>query len=97
MWHGEQIASVVHLAAYYDFSGEPSPKYDEVTVRGTERLLRAFQAFHIEQFIFSSTMLVHAPSEPGQRINEYWPIEAHNRDSPWRPNMARRQTDCPEH
>ena len=77
VWHGygERIASVVHLAAYYDFSGEPSPKYEEVTVRGTERLLRALRDFAVEQFIFSSTMLVHAPREPGQRINEDWPLE----------------------
>jgi nucleoside-diphosphate-sugar epimerase len=73
--HGERIASVIHLAAYYDFSGEPSPKYDEVTVRGTRRLLRELQSFEVEQFIFSSTMLVHAPCQPGQRINEDWPLE----------------------
>jgi len=65
--HGERIASAVHLAAYYDFSGEPSPKYEEVTVRGTERLLRGLGSFHVEQFLFSSTMLVHAPCEPGER------------------------------
>src|SRR5207245_9929545 len=38
--YGDRIASVIHLAAYYDFSGEPSPKYEDVTVRGTERLQR---------------------------------------------------------
>jgi nucleoside-diphosphate-sugar epimerase len=70
-----QIASVVHLAAYYDFSGEPSPLYDEITVRGTGRLLRALQAFDVDQFVFSSTMLVHAPCEPGERINEDWPLD----------------------
>jgi nucleoside-diphosphate-sugar epimerase len=73
--HGNRIASVIHLAAYYDFSGEPSPLYDEVTVRGTERLLRALQSFDVGQFVFSSTMLVHAPCEPGQRIDESWPLE----------------------
>jgi hypothetical protein len=36
----EPLASVIHLAAYYDFSGEPSPLYERVTVGGTERLLR---------------------------------------------------------
>ena len=70
-----QIASVVHLAAYYDFSGEPSPLYEEITVRGTGRVLRELQAFDVDQFIFSSTMLVHAPCEPGDRINEDWPVE----------------------
>jgi nucleoside-diphosphate-sugar epimerase len=73
--YGERIASVIHLAAYYDFSGEPNPLYDEITVRGTERLLRGLKEFQVEQFVFSSTMLVHAPCEPGQRINEDWPLE----------------------
>src|SRR5712691_12181842 len=74
--YGDRIASVVHLAAYYDFSGEPSPLYNEITVRGTGRLLRALQAFTVEQFVFSSTMLVHAPCQPGERINEDWPLDA---------------------
>jgi NAD(P)-dependent dehydrogenase (short-subunit alcohol dehydrogenase family) len=34
--HGTVLASVIHLAAYYDFSGAPSPLYDKVTVQGTE-------------------------------------------------------------
>lgn len=71
---GKRIVSVVHLAAYYDFSGEPSDKYDEITVQGTARLLRGLQSFDVEQFIFSSTMLVHQPCEPDERINEDWPI-----------------------
>jgi nucleoside-diphosphate-sugar epimerase len=28
-----------------------------------------------EQFVFSSTMLVHAPCQPGEHINEEWPID----------------------
>ena len=40
--------------------GEPSPKYEEVTVRGTERLLRGLKDFDVGQFVFSSTMIVHA-------------------------------------
>ena len=73
--YGPRLASVIHLAAYYDFSGAPSEKYETVTIRGTERLLRALQPFEVEQFVFSSTMLVHAPCDPGQRINEDWPLE----------------------
>ncbi len=74
--HGARIASVIHLAAYYDFFGEPSEKYDEITVRGTGRLLRGLRdaGFQVEQFVFSSTMLVHRPAEPGQFINEDWPL-----------------------
>lgn len=75
--HGAHVASVIHLAAYYDFFGEPSTKYDEVTVHGTGRLLRGLREldFQVEQFVFTSTMLVHRPAEPGQFINEDWPVE----------------------
>jgi len=75
--HGVRIAAVVHLAAYYDFLGKPSPKYDEITVEGTRRLLHGLRdgGLKVEQFIFSSTMLVHRPGEPGQFITEDWPLE----------------------
>jgi len=73
--HGVKIAAVVHLAAYYDFLGKPSPKYDQITVEGTRRLLRGLrEGFEVEQFIFSSTMLVHRPGEPGVFITEDSPI-----------------------
>lgn len=73
---GNHLASVVHLAAYYDFSGEESPLYEKVTIEGTDRLLNHLQSFDLEQFIFSSTMLVHKPVEPGEHITEDSPIEA---------------------
>lgn len=75
--HGAHVASVIHLAAYYDFFGKPSPKYEEITVQGTGRLLRGLRelGFQVEQLVFSSTMLVHRPAEPGQLIDEDWPIE----------------------
>jgi nucleoside-diphosphate-sugar epimerase len=73
LWKSHRL--VIHLAAYYDLSGEPSPLYDEITVQGTERLLRHLQEFQVEQFVFSSTMLVHAPVSPGQLIDENSPIE----------------------
>lgn len=73
--YGERIASVVHLAAYYDFSGEPSPMYDELTVKGTARLLRGVQSFQVEQFVFSSSLLVMQPTNPGQPLTERSPTE----------------------
>ncbi|MGB4859196.1 MAG: heavy metal-binding domain-containing protein, partial [Dokdonella sp.] len=73
--HGARIATVVHLAAYYDFLGKPSPLYEQVTVEGTRRLLRGLQdGFEVGQFIFASTMLVHRPGEPGLLITEDSPI-----------------------
>jgi nucleoside-diphosphate-sugar epimerase/uncharacterized membrane protein len=75
---GGRIAAVIHLAAYYDLTGEPDSRYETVTIRGTERLLRALRdgPLEVEQFVFASTMLVHAP---GPRIDE---------DAPMRPGWA---------
>ena len=73
--HGSRIASVIHLIAYFDFTGEDNPLYETVNVEGTRRLLRALQDFEVEQFVYSGTMLVHAPGKPGEPINEDQPIE----------------------
>jgi nucleoside-diphosphate-sugar epimerase len=77
--HGDRLASVIHLAAYYDFSGAPSPLYQKLTVDGTARLLRILQRFHVEQFVFSSSLLVMEPAEPDEQIGEQSPLE----DEPW--------------
>ncbi|MDP3674702.1 MAG: NAD-dependent epimerase/dehydratase family protein [Novosphingobium sp.] len=75
--YGNSIASVIHLAAYYDITGEPNPLYDKITVQGTRRLIDHLQSFEVEQFVFASTMLVHKPTAtPGERINEDSPIGA---------------------
>jgi nucleoside-diphosphate-sugar epimerase len=72
--YGAAIASVIHLAAYFDFSGEDHPLYRSVNVEGTRWLLRALRDFQVEQFVYSGTMLVHAPATPGHRIDETSPI-----------------------
>lgn len=68
--YGSQIASVIHLAAFYDFSGDDHPAYRDVNVEGTRRLLRFLKEFEVGQFVYASTMLVHAPSQPGVPIDE---------------------------
>jgi 2-alkyl-3-oxoalkanoate reductase len=73
---GGKLASVVHMAAYYDFSGEDSDLYEKVTINGTDRLLNALEDFQIDQFVFTSTMLVHGPCEIGQHIDESAPLVA---------------------
>ncbi len=67
---GGPIASVIHLAAYYDITGHDDPRYQSVTVEGARRLLAALQGGPVGQFVFASTMLVHAPAEPGEKIRE---------------------------
>jgi nucleoside-diphosphate-sugar epimerase len=71
---GDRIASVIHLAAHYDFSGAPSPLYEKMNVHGTDALLFGLRRFDVEQFIYSSTMLVHAPTEPGRPLTEKSPL-----------------------
>lgn len=73
---GDRIASVVHLAAYYDFTGSPSPLYRRLTVEGTQRLIRALQGMQVEQFVFSSTLLVMKSSESGEPITADSPVDA---------------------
>lgn len=73
-FYGNRIQSIVHLAAYYSFSEKHSDKYDSITVQGTRRLLDAIKDFEVEQFIFTSTMLVHAPTKIGKPITEDSPI-----------------------
>jgi nucleoside-diphosphate-sugar epimerase len=77
--HSAPLASVIHLAAYYDFSGEPSEMYDQLTVQGTFRLLRRLKELQVQQFVFSSTILVMEPSKEGELLTEFSPLE----DEPW--------------
>jgi nucleoside-diphosphate-sugar epimerase/uncharacterized membrane protein len=69
-----RIASVVHLAAYYDTTGEENALYDAVTVQGTRRLLTQLRRMQCTQLLFASTLLVHASGEKGQPIDEDWPL-----------------------
>lgn len=73
--YGSRLASVIHLAGYYSFTGDPDPRYYTVNVLGTRRLLHGLRDFEVEQCAFASSMLVHAPRPPGQRINEDSPLE----------------------
>ncbi|MCW5735722.1 MAG: NAD-dependent epimerase/dehydratase family protein [Enhydrobacter sp.] len=73
--YGGSIASIIHLAAYFDFTGEDNDLYRTVNVEGTGRLLRLLQPFDVGQFVYSGTMLVHRPCRPGERIDEHQPIE----------------------
>jgi nucleoside-diphosphate-sugar epimerase len=72
--YGNKIVSVIHLAAYYSFAKGSWKKYEQITVKGTGRMLAAAKTFECEQFLFSSTQLVHAPCKPGELITEDSPL-----------------------
>ncbi len=69
--YGNKIKAVFHLAAYYSFSGKDSHLYKDLTVDGTERVLRELQLqkFEVGQFIFSSSMLLYIASLPSLATN----------------------------
>jgi nucleoside-diphosphate-sugar epimerase len=71
---GYKIASVIHLVAYFNQTGDDDPRYTSVNVDGTRNLLRALQSFEVGQFVYTSTMLVHAPCRPGEHIDENQPF-----------------------
>ena len=73
--YGSRIASVVHLAAFFDFSGDDKPQYRAVNVEGSGRLVRALKGFEVAQLVYSGTMLVHEPARPGERIDENRPVK----------------------
>ena len=73
--YGQDIAAVIHLAAYFDFTGEESPLYQKVNEQGTLNLITGLQSLRVERFVYSSTMLVHRPCQPGQTIDESTPLD----------------------
>lgn len=73
--HGRTLAAVIHLAAFFDFTGEDNPLYRAVNVEGTGRLLDGLKTFTVHRFIYTSTILVHAPANPGELITETSPVD----------------------
>ncbi|MBB4659658.1 vitamin K epoxide reductase family protein [Parvularcula dongshanensis] len=72
---GDHVAAVIHLAGYFDFTGEHDPKYEAVNEDGTRYLLQALQRFEVERFVYAGTMLVHEAKRPGERIDEDTPLD----------------------
>jgi len=68
--YGSKIKAVFHLAAFYSFDGKGNRLYIDLTLGGTERMLRELQSCEVGQFIFSSSMLVYKPSVKGERLTE---------------------------
>lgn len=87
--HGDRFAAVIHLAAFFDFSGEESPLYEKVNVEGTRNLLRGLGAYRVDRFIYSGTMLVHRPGAPGLPITEATEI-----DPQWAYPISKAETEA---
>lgn len=73
--HGKEFHSVIHLAAFYSFKNNDFAPYQKITIDGTKRLLEALTNANPKQLIFSSTLLVYKPCNPGEKISEGSPVE----------------------
>ncbi|WP_121666546.1 NAD-dependent epimerase/dehydratase family protein [Mesonia aquimarina] len=73
--YGSKIASVIHLAAFYNFNTKNSPAYEEINLKGTRNLLNQLKDFEVDQFIYSSSNLIYKPTKPGKKITENSPME----------------------
>lgn len=65
--------AVVHLAAYYDCTGEEHPEYERTNVRATRLVLDSSKDLGLRRFIFASSIAACPFSSPGQPITEDTP------------------------
>jgi nucleoside-diphosphate-sugar epimerase len=64
---------MIHLAAYYDFTGDEHPEYRRTNVDAMRVLLDASRRLGLEHFIFASSVAACPFSAPGRPITEATP------------------------
>jgi nucleoside-diphosphate-sugar epimerase len=67
---------VLHLAGYYDFSGEDNPAYQHTNVEGTRHVLELSIPLQVKLFVFTSSIAVCRFVRPGKVITEETPPDA---------------------
>jgi|CXWL01.1.fsa_nt_gi nucleoside-diphosphate-sugar epimerase len=65
--------ALLHLAAYYDFTGDPNPEYERTNIQGTKLVLAAAQDLGLERFFFVSSVAACSFPAPGGVIDEASP------------------------
>jgi nucleoside-diphosphate-sugar epimerase len=61
---------LLHMAAYYDFTGEDNPEYYRTNVLGTENLIRLAEPLQLRRFIFASSIAACPFPVPGGAVTE---------------------------
>ncbi len=67
---------LLHMAAYYDFTGDDNPEYQRTNVVGTENLIRLAEPLKLRRFIFASSIAACPFPEPGGAVTEATPPSA---------------------
>ena len=70
---GGGVDVLIHLAAYYDFTGEEHPEYQRTNVDAMRSLLDASRRLGLEHFVFASSVAACPFSSPGRPITEATP------------------------
>jgi nucleoside-diphosphate-sugar epimerase len=65
-----RVELLLHLAGYYDFSGDDHPEYRRSNVEGMRNVLELASLFPLKKLIFTSSVAACPFPEPGQTINE---------------------------
>lgn len=65
-----EVRSVLHLAAYYDFTGSDDPEYRRTNVDGLRAVLERCRALRPKQFVFASSLAACAFPEAGMVLSE---------------------------
>lgn len=65
--------ALIHLAAYYDFSGEDHPEYHRTNVEGTRSVLDYSRGLGLKRFYFTSSLAASRFPPPGRAITEKTP------------------------
>ena len=64
---------LIHLAAYYDFTGVHSPEYQRTNIDGTRYLLELAEPLGLQRLIFASSVAACAFPDTGKAISESTP------------------------
>lgn len=67
---------LLHMAAYYDFTGEDNPEYRRTNVEGTANLLELARPLQLRRFIYTSSLAACPFPAPGDVVDETTPPEA---------------------
>jgi nucleoside-diphosphate-sugar epimerase len=67
---------LLHMAAYYDFTGDDNPEYDRTNVVGTDNLIRLAEPLKLRRFIFASSIAACPFPESDGTVTESTPPDA---------------------
>lgn len=61
---------LLHMAAFYDFTGEDHPEYRRTNIEGTRNVLTLAEPLRLRRFIYTSSVAACPFPAPGERITE---------------------------